>query len=455
MTTSQHDLATKICHLFIPAWQRGIQTVDGRTVESQSVDAVVKLLAHFSIAAPIFEAGQIVGPAPGTDDVQLVLEPYRPGELMVTVESKSDDPDFEDEDARVAIVNADELACVVLTGVQATLSAVATALFDASQGVITGAKHQADSIERFAAAVRDDVLELYDTLRVIYGSAVEGLGGAYGNAFDALGAALADLASVFNALDVQRDHEGDLEAALSLVTAAKTPNTARELIIAERARQRLAWDERHDDEHTAGELAVRAAELLVAGTDEELSHHIHERDSWGLVAKHGGDAVRSLPIAGALILAELERALRQRGVVTEPGQDTGLVTKLRGELARVYNVSREEAPDASWFVCARCLTKTSAFDGGSDFEGLCSKCWAEVRHICGDPDAPLKASVDVVTKQQVQEQATRTRAQEELGRIKLAVSQAVSAAKGTSDPAKLRNLLLDIEAATTEHEQID
>jgi hypothetical protein len=377
MTTSQHDLATKICHLFIPAWQRGIQTVDGRTVESQSVDAVVKLLAHFSIAAPIFEAGQIVGPAPGTDDVQLVLEPYRPGELMVTVESKSDDPDFEDEDARVAIVNADELACVVLTGVQATLSAVATALFDASQGVITGAKHQADSIERFAAAVRDDVLELYDTLRVIYGSAVEGLGGAYGNAFDALGAALADLASVFNALDVQRDHEGDLEAALSLVTAAKTPNTARELIIAERARQRLAWDERHDDEHTAGELAVRAAELLVAGTDEELSHHIHERDSWGLVAKHGGDAV------------------------------------------------------------------------------LCSKCWAEVRHICGDPDAPLKASVDVVTKQQVQEQATRTRAQEELGRIKLAVSQAVSAAKGTSDPAKLRNLLLDLEAATTEHEQID
>jgi len=82
-------------------------------------------------------------------------------------------------------------------------------------------------------------------------------------------------------------------------------------IAAERSRQMGRWSAEHDDEHGDGELAVRGAELALVHTDYELNPHEGEHDAWGLVAKHRGDPVRCLTIAGALIAAELDRVLRQ------------------------------------------------------------------------------------------------------------------------------------------------
>ena len=86
------------------------------------------------------------------------------------------------------------------------------------------------------------------------------------------------------------------------------------LIAAERARQVAAkgWTADHDDQHDAGELAVRAAELAIEATDEEVTSNCHEYDAWGLIERHGKDRVRSLVIAGALIAAELDRELRAK-----------------------------------------------------------------------------------------------------------------------------------------------
>ncbi len=92
---------------------------------------------------------------------------------------------------------------------------------------------------------------------------------------------------------------------------------AIEMIAAERQRQRdkEGWSEAHDDNHTDGALVKRAAELAVDGTDARVHDPVYEPDPWGLVAKHGymgtrPDRVRALTIAGALIVAELERVIR-------------------------------------------------------------------------------------------------------------------------------------------------
>jgi hypothetical protein len=86
-----------------------------------------------------------------------------------------------------------------------------------------------------------------------------------------------------------------------------------DLIAAERLRQIERQPPFLDERHSHGELAVRAAELAVHATDETVSTHLHERDAWGLVAKHGRDRVRQLVIAGALIAAEIDRKLAQAG----------------------------------------------------------------------------------------------------------------------------------------------
>lgn len=91
-----------------------------------------------------------------------------------------------------------------------------------------------------------------------------------------------------------------------------------ELIAAERLRQveEEDWDVYHDAKHTNGVLAVAAACLAVDGTDwwvtDTIANDTDHTDIWGLVAKHGcnnahHDDVRSLVIAGALIVAEIDR----------------------------------------------------------------------------------------------------------------------------------------------------
>jgi len=105
------------------------------------------------------------------------------------------------------------------------------------------------------------------------------------------------------------------------VTELTTAETAMELITTERARQ-VGEEGRsadHDDGHCYGELAKRAAELAVDGTDARVvdpASEFNDSDDWGLVAKHGyrgtrPDRVRTLTIAGALIAAELDRVLRE------------------------------------------------------------------------------------------------------------------------------------------------
>lgn len=94
-----------------------------------------------------------------------------------------------------------------------------------------------------------------------------------------------------------------------------------DLIKRERSRQILdeGYDAEHDDRYNRGDLAVIAATLAVDGTDAKVTDP-HERgsgaDPWSLLRKHGyeagGDDIRKLTIAGALIAAEIDRRLRRR-----------------------------------------------------------------------------------------------------------------------------------------------
>lgn len=86
-----------------------------------------------------------------------------------------------------------------------------------------------------------------------------------------------------------------------------TPTAGSQLIAAERERQ--TYSAGHDDDHDTGELAYRAAELLVAGTRASLSHPVEPPDFWGLVEGHPS-AVQRLIVAGALVAAEIDRRLR-------------------------------------------------------------------------------------------------------------------------------------------------
>jgi hypothetical protein len=68
----------------------------------------------------------------------------------------------------------------------------------------------------------------------------------------------------------------------------------------------------HDDEHTYGELAIAAACLCVDATDCVVVDKDSIRlDQWELANKHSKDRKKQLVIAGALIVAELERLERK------------------------------------------------------------------------------------------------------------------------------------------------
>jgi len=101
---------------------------------------------------------------------------------------------------------------------------------------------------------------------------------------------------------------------------AARPVRGAELIANERLRQLARWSANHDAEHERGELAIVAAILALHGTNACVTGETrgmkvaHQRDAWGLVAKHGHDWVRLLTIAGALIAAEIDRVRRLRGV---------------------------------------------------------------------------------------------------------------------------------------------
>lgn len=77
-------------------------------------------------------------------------------------------------------------------------------------------------------------------------------------------------------------------------------------VVGERQRQITdeGWTPENDDGHQCGEIARAAAALLTKD---------YSRDDWGLVEKHAGDELRSLVIAGALVLAEIERVMRRQG----------------------------------------------------------------------------------------------------------------------------------------------
>ncbi len=99
--------------------------------------------------------------------------------------------------------------------------------------------------------------------------------------------------------------------------------TGADLIAVERQRQidQEGYDETHDAEHDDGSLAVHAAVLAVFTTDASVDDPCERAgriplsqlggggayDSWGLLGKHGGDRIRQLVIAGALIAAEIDR----------------------------------------------------------------------------------------------------------------------------------------------------
>ena len=100
--------------------------------------------------------------------------------------------------------------------------------------------------------------------------------------------------------------------------------TPIELIAAERERQKTGegWTERHDDTHTHGELALAAAcyaspkKLIAYETEYGDGAPVDPMDAWPFDSdfdkreKHPRE--RQLVIAGALIVAELERLARKR-----------------------------------------------------------------------------------------------------------------------------------------------
>ncbi len=91
--------------------------------------------------------------------------------------------------------------------------------------------------------------------------------------------------------------------------------TGAQMIAAERQRQieRKGWTPEHDDTHDDGALAYAAAELAVP---RDLGAFVHDPrgyyppDLCGSLAKHAGNRVRQLVIAGALIAAEIDRLQR-------------------------------------------------------------------------------------------------------------------------------------------------
>lgn len=110
--------------------------------------------------------------------------------------------------------------------------------------------------------------------------------------------------SALRAVETPPDHRG-------------MPTRAASDVLAERRRQIEAegWTPEHDDEHTRGELVQAAADLCLDGTDFRVADPDGDRMiGWGLTERHRDDRRRQLVIAGALILAEIERLDRMTEV---------------------------------------------------------------------------------------------------------------------------------------------
>lgn len=120
------------------------------------------------------------------------------------------------------------------------------------------------------------------------------------------------------------------------------------LVARERQRQLAVegWSEAHDDELTGGELGLAAACYAAAPHALRIGPPEAPRDAWPFApaqdkrGKHG--TVRRLAIAGALLLAELERELRRGGLAEAAAEDPELVNELYA-VARA--VSRHGRPD--------------------------------------------------------------------------------------------------------------
>jgi hypothetical protein len=158
-----------------------------------------------------------------------------------------------------------------------------------------------------------------------------------------------------------RDANRDLRAKVERLTAGQSEGARR--IVAERSRQIVeeGWTPEHDDQHQWGELAKEAASLAVYGTDAyvvdpdgdhgSLDVHDAAGDLWGLQKKHGMDAPRALEIAGALIVAELDRVLRRAALAEGQDEEAGRVIDALGVIAdRASPAEGEVTVD----TCATC-----------------------------------------------------------------------------------------------------
>lgn len=81
------------------------------------------------------------------------------------------------------------------------------------------------------------------------------------------------------------------------MSTERTLTKAEQDVLAERAKQRVKWGDKHDDEHTSGDLAHTAG-CLSLGIN----------DPWHLGLRH--DRRERLVIASALLIAEIERVDR-------------------------------------------------------------------------------------------------------------------------------------------------
>lgn len=118
--------------------------------------------------------------------------------------------------------------------------------------------------------------------------------------------------------------ERRVERIVTAIEAAMVIEKSGVTLIAEERRRQIfdeGYDAENDDRYVEAELAKVAAVLAVDGTDAHVfdrwGEFGTENDPWGVRTKFGyeagADDVRKLTIAGALIAAEIDRRLRQRG----------------------------------------------------------------------------------------------------------------------------------------------
>ncbi len=95
-----------------------------------------------------------------------------------------------------------------------------------------------------------------------------------------------------------------IQEALSKAVS-ETGKCAIDLIAVERLRQiEKGYDAAHDERHEDGELTFIATKVLLAAVTGT------NNGTWGIFEKHKGNVLKLRTIAGALVVAEIERQLR-------------------------------------------------------------------------------------------------------------------------------------------------